>query len=81
MNGSLLSIIDIFFNLEFCPQTDNRNGYLEAVHTFLPWHFALNQLNYARNLSYFYVEMLNMEKNAPQAHHNLATGGFVGSLS
>ena len=39
--------------------------------------FALNQHNYARNLSYFYIDMLNTEKKAPQAHG----GGFLGSLS
>ena len=32
-------------------------------------------------MSYFYVDILNIEKNAPQAHQYLATGGFTGSLS
>ena len=76
----LLSMIDLLLNLIFVQRTGNWKGYLEAVHTFLPWCFALNRHNYARNLSYFYVGMLNIEKNAPQAHQNLATDGFAGSF-
>ena len=61
---SLLSMIDLLLNLIFFQRTGNWKGYLEAIHTFLPWCFALNRHNYARNLSYFYVDMLNIEKNA-----------------
>ena len=76
----LLSMIDLLLNLIFFQRTGNWKGYLEAKHTFLPWCFALNRHNYTRNLSYFYVDMLNIEKNAPQAHQNLATDGFTGSF-
>ena len=78
---SLLSIIDLLLNLIFFQSTGNWNCYLEAIHTFLPWCFALNRHNYARNLFYFYVDILNIEKNARQAYQYLATDGFVGSLS
>ena len=78
---SLLSIIDLLLYLIFFQCTGNWKGYLEAIHTFLPWIFALNRHNYAKNLSYFYVDMLNIEKNATQAHQYLATGGFAASLS
>ena len=74
---SLSSMIDLLLNLLFFQRTDNWKGYLEAIHTFLPWCFALNRHNYARNLSCFYIDMLNIEKNAPQAHG----GGLAGSLS
>ena len=77
---SLLSMIDLLLNLIFFQRTGNWKDYLEAIHTFLPWCFALNRHNYARNLSYFYVDMLNIEKNIPQAHQYLTTGGFTGSL-
>ena len=53
---SLLSMIDLLLNLIFFQHTCNWKGYLEAIHTFLPWHFALNRHNYARKLSYFYVD-------------------------
>ena len=74
---SLSSMIDLLLNLLFFQRTDTWKGYLEAIHTFLPWCFALNRHNYARNLSCFYIDMLNIEKNAPQAH----VGGLAGSLS
>ena len=48
---------------------------------FLLWCFALNRHNYGRNLFYFHVDILNIEKNAPQAHQYLASGGFAGSFS
>ena len=76
-----LSMIALLLNLIFFQRTGNWKGYLEAINTFLPWCFALNRHNYASNLSYFYVDMLNIEKNVPQAHQYLATGGFAGSLS
>ena len=78
---SLLRMIDLLLNLIFFQRKGNWKSYLETIHTFLPWCFALNQHNYARNLSYFYVDILNIEKNAPHAHQYLATGGFTGSLS
>ena len=73
----LLSVIDLLLNLIFFQRTD----YLEALHLFLPYVLALNQYNYAANLSCFCVAMLNIEKNAPQAYQYLATGGFTRSLS
>ena len=78
---SLLSMIDLLFYLTFFQRTGNWKGYLEAIHTFLSWCFALNRHNYARYLSYFYVDTLNIEKNAPQAHQNVTTAGFAGSPS
>ena len=78
---SLLSMIDLLLHLIFFQYTGSWKGYIEAIHTFLPWCFALNRHNYARNLSYFYVDMLNIEKNAPKVHQYLATSGFEGSLS
>ena len=75
---SLLSMIDLLLRVIFFQCTGNWKGY---IHTFLPWCFALNQHNYARNSSYLYVDMLNIEKNAPQAHQYLATDAFAGPLS
>ena len=40
-------------------------GNLEAIHTFLPWCFALNWHNYAGNMPNFYVDIINIEKNGP----------------
>ena len=70
---SLLSMIDLLLDLIFFQHTGNWKGCFQAIHAFLWWCFALNQHNYARNLSYFYADILNTEKNAPQAHQYLAT--------
>ena len=39
---SLLSMIDLLLNLILFQCMGNWKGYLEAIHTFLPWCFALN---------------------------------------
>ena len=38
---SLLSMIDLLLDLIFFQRMGNWKGYLAAIHTFLPWCFAL----------------------------------------
>ena len=45
----------------------NWDGYPQAIRKFLPWCFALNRHNYARNLSYHYIDMCNLDIEFPEA--------------
>ena len=46
----------------------------------LPWCFALNRHNSARNLSYYFIDMLDLKECLPEAFDYLYNGGFSGSL-
>lgn len=62
-------MVDILLNKLLFQWTDNWNqwidnwkGYLDEIHTFLTWCFALNQHDYVKNSSYFYVNSLHFQK-------------------
>ena len=48
---------------------------------FLPYCFSLNRNKFARNLSYFYVDMIDLQQRNPEAYGYLESGGFTGSTS
>ena len=48
---------------------------------FLPFCFWLNRHNYARNLSFYYAQMIALPFTNAQAHEYLKNGGFSGSLT
>lgn len=78
---SLIDMADLLLNLIHFQRTGNWEGFLQAVDEFLPWCFALNRQNYARNMSYFYVDMQDLKRRNPSAYRYLKDGGFSGSLS
>ena len=59
----------------------NWNGYLQALGEFLPYCFSLNRHNYARNLSYYRMQMLNLHNSNPDLLHHVQEQGFTVSLS
>ena len=54
---------------------------LETIYDFLPYCFGLNRNKYARNLSFFYLDMLRLPDKFPEADEYLRNGGFSGSLT
>lgn len=78
---SLIDMVDMLLNTIHFQRTGNWEGFLEAIDQFLPWCFALNRHNYARNMSYYYVDMRNLKSRNPNAYAHLKNGGFCGSLS
>ena len=77
---SLIEMIDLLLNTIHFQRIGNWEGYLQAIDEFLPWCFALNRQNHARNLSYFYADMRALSKSNPSAYSYLEEGGFSGSL-
>ena len=78
---SFLSMVDLLMNLIYFQRAGNWEGYLETIYEFLPWCFALNRHNYARDLSYYYADMIDLKGRLPQAYKYLAGGGFSGSMT
>ena len=74
----LLNVIIICIHFQ---RIGNWDGLKETLFNFLLYCFALNRNKYARNLSYFYVDMTDLPRRNPEAAAYLEKGGFSGSLS
>ena len=72
---SLIDMVDLLLNVIHFQRTGNWEGYLQALDEFLPWCFALNRHNYARNMSYYYVDMRDLQRRDPTAYRYLVNGG------
>ena len=77
----LLEMITILLNMLHFQRSGNWLGVLETIHEFLPYCFRLNRKNYARNLSYYYCHMLQLQYTNHEAYNHLLQGGFTGSLT
>ena len=78
---SFIEMVDLLLNFIYFLRNGNWYGYLEAIYMFLPYCFSLNRHNYAKNLSYYDVDMLDLKLRNPTAYRYLENGGFSGSLS
>ena len=58
---SFIEMVNLLLNIIHFQRVGNWEGYLQALHEFLPWCFALNRQNYARDLSYHVMDMRNLE--------------------
>ena len=76
-----LEMVDLMLSIIHFQRIGNWNGYLETFYHFLPYCFALNRHNYARNLSYHYLDMIDLKRINPEAYAYLESGGFSGFLS
>ena len=76
---SFLDMVNLLLNVIHFQRTSIWDGYLEVIYQFLPYCFALNRNKYARNLSYFYLDMIDLENRNPDAYAYLKNGGFTGS--
>ena len=78
---SFIEMVNLLLNIIHFQRIGNWEGYLQCLHEFLPWCFALNRQNYARDLSYCLMDMKNLEFKNPEAYEYLKGGGFSASLS
>ena len=76
-----IELVNMLLNFIHFGRTGNWEGYLEVIFAFLPFCFRLNRRNYARNLSYYYAQMIALPFANTQAHEYLKNGGFSGSLT
>ena len=76
-----IELVTMLLNFIHFGRTGNWEGYLEVIFAFLPFCFRLNRRTYARNLSYYYAQMITLPFANAQAHEYLKNGGFSGSLT
>ena len=55
-----LEIINLLLNIIKFQQTSNWNSFFQGICNFLLFCFAMNQQNYAYNLSYYFTSILNL---------------------
>ena len=55
-----LEMVNVMLNMVHFQRIGTWNGYLQALGEFLPYCFSLNRHNYARSLSYYCMQMLNL---------------------
>ena len=76
-----LDKVNILLNFIRFQRTGNWEGFLHALKKFILFFFALNQDNYARNLSYHNISMLNLHESHPSIFKYLKIVGFTASFS
>ena len=76
-----LDMVTLLLNTIYAQRTGNWKGFLQCIREFLPYCFSLNCQNYARNLSYYYIHMANLENSHPDMFNHMLNQGFTISLS
>ena len=77
-----LEMVNLLLNVtKKFQQTNNWNGFLQAIRNSLLFCFAINRHNYGRNLSYYFISMLNLQDSHPNIYQYLKNGGFTASIS
>ena len=76
-----IELVNMLLNFIHFLRTRNWEGYLEVIFEFLSFCFRLNRHNSARNLGYYYAQMIALPFTNAQAHKYLRKGGFSGSLT
>ena len=62
-------------------RTNNWKGYIEAIRKFLSYCFSCNRHNYARNLSYYYIQIKILASSHPSVQIFLKEEEFTGLLT
>ena len=76
-----LEMVNLMLNMVHFQQIGNWNDYLQALAEFLPYCFSLSRHNCARNLSYYHMQMLNLQNSNLDLLHHIQEQGFTVSLS
>ena len=78
---SFLEMVDLLLNIIHFQRTGNWDGFLVAIFKCLPHVFSLNRKHYCRNLTYYYLDMIDLRQRNIEAYKYLENGGFTGSLT
>ena len=76
-----LEMVNLMLNIVHFQRIGSWNGYLQALGEFQSYCFSLNRHNYARNLSYYRMQMLNLHNSNPDLLHHIQEQVFTISLS
>ena len=74
-------MVTLLLNTIYAQRTGNWKEFVQFIREFLSYCFSLNRQNYARNLSYYYIHMANLENSHPDMFYHMLNQGFTVSLS
>ena len=74
--SSYLSMVHLLLQFIRSSRTGNWSLHLACIRNVLPWCFAYDHVNYARFLSYYWVQMRSLRSTHPDVSQYLADGGF-----
>ncbi|XP_065185756.1 uncharacterized protein LOC135816485 [Sycon ciliatum] len=74
--SSYISMVDLLLRFVRASRTGNWKLHLVCVRDMLPWCFAYDRVNYARFMSFYWLDMTQLPTNHPEAHAFLEQGGF-----
>ena len=82
-NGSMsafwvtyIDLVELLLNLPRASREGDWNLHLDSLNKMIPWCFAYNTSNYAKYLSWYLLQMLNLPNTHPDLHKYLIDGGF-----
>ena len=78
---SFLSMMENLLTILYAARTGYMQLYVESINMLLSWTFAYNRHNYARFLTFHYIEMINLEENHPSIYQEFMKGNFSVQVS
>ena len=73
---SYLDMTEILLGLLHASRKGNWEPHLSSIRRMLPWCFAYDNINYARYLSSYLLEMSHLEEDHPDVASYFRAGGF-----
>ena len=69
-------MVEILLNFLRASREGDWELHQSAIRKMIPWCFAYDNLNYARELSAYVSEMSHLEEEHPEAFKYIKSGGF-----
>ena len=73
---SYMDMVECLFGLLRASREGNWELHLISINAMIPWCFAYDNINYARYLSAYLADMVNLPTDHPEVHQYMQTGGF-----
>ena len=72
---------EILLNTIYAVRSGSWHLLFEYIREMLPYCFAYDHINYARYLTYFLGDMLQLNKSFPEIYEQVIVGNFAAQLS
>ena len=74
---SYLDLVDILLAMKRASREGDWDLHLSSIRKLIPWCFAYDNINYARYLSSYVLEMSHLEDEHPHVFTHSKSGGFA----
>ena len=78
---SYLDMWELFLCIIYAKRSGDWELNVESIRSILPWLFAYDRQNYARYLTLYFMDLLNLEENYPSIHCEFIKGSFAVQMS